>query len=58
MWNTVHIKLENTAWSLTLQTYKYTLGLMFQQFLFLQYAPSFLFEIHKISSVPLKFVMS
>jgi hypothetical protein len=58
MWNIVHIKLENTVWSMTLQTYKYTLGLTFQQFLFLQFAPSFLFAVHKISTIHLKLVMS
>jgi hypothetical protein len=58
MWNMVHIKLENSVWSQTLQTYRHTLGLTFQQFLFLQYAPFFLFAIHKTSTIPLKFVMS
>lgn len=46
MWNMVHIKLENSVWSQTLQTHKHTLGLMFQQFLFLHYAPFFLFAIN------------
>jgi hypothetical protein len=53
----IHIKLPEYS-IVTDITNKYALELIFQQLLFLQYAPSLLFAIHKTSIIPLKFVAS